>query len=225
MGNIYKNSRVLNQSEYIEIVKKYNFLENELPLRLRDKNIYKDIDIFSNNVPNKITKDSVIQQDISIRSKIILPKNMKSFHILSIDNIQFDILPFIGREYTRIFYSFEFANVFFKKLTTKANKNCKCTSFGIIVSSKNINLEKYQHKLVFDNYTLVCDVLFLFDLIKLNIDEFYAGFDDRHALLKYFKSSEYYKLISFKYNSGFIRDLNSLDNLKLLEEENKLQFN
>ena len=224
MGNIYKNSRVLNQSEYNDIVKKYNFLENELPLRLRDKKMYRDVDVFSNNIPNDILKDSVNQQDIIIRSKIPLPGNMNSHHILSLDNIQFDILPFIGREYTRIFYSYEFANVFFKKMTTKANKNCKCTSFGIIVSSKSINLEKYQHVLIFKNYRLVSDITFLFDLIKLNIDTFYAGFDDRNTLLDYFKSSEYYDCISFQYNTSFIRDLNSLYNLKLLEQENKLKI-
>jgi hypothetical protein len=225
MGNIFKDSRVLNENEYNNFLLKYNILENEIPFRLKDKKEYKDIDIFTIDIPVNFKKDFTEIREINIRSKIQLPSDMTSNHILTHDNIQVDFLPFIGREYTRIFYSFEFANVFFKKMIPKANKNCKCTSFGIVVSNRHIDLSKYKHVLKFEKYSLVSDVLFLFDLLKLNIDTFYKGFNNRHELLDYFKTSEYYNLISFKYNSSFIRDINSLANLKLLDEENKLKIN
>jgi predicted nucleotidyltransferase len=113
MGNVFKDSRVLNEKEYKNFLLKYNISKNEIPLRLKNKKKFKDIDIFTIEIPTNLKKEFTEIREIVIRSKLQLPSDMISNHILTHENIQVYLLPFIGREYTRIFYSYEIANVFF----------------------------------------------------------------------------------------------------------------
>ena len=217
-GKIFQESSCINFNEYQILISQLKLqFQFQEPLRLSNKTVYSDIDLILKI--NDINSFEIECKEIDIGSKRFhntVYSDFKSKHFL-FGSVQIDLLPCINFEFTRVFYSYEIANVFFKKLVTCWDKNIKMTSIGLIISSKKLIKEiSVDSILLKNNNYLITDINFLFENLKLNKKRYFEGFNDCIELLDYFKTSIYFDKIYFKDNASFRYECSRLLNLQKL---------
>ena len=202
-----------------------------LPFRLETKQTFNDIDIILHYLD--IIKISAKLEKQFVHKKIFLGekrfqenkelKGMFSFHYIK-NNIQIDLLPSIDLDFTRAYYSYNFSNVFFKKMVTISNSNCKLTSFGLFVSNEKM-FKEINPKVFFklNGGFLIPDLNLLFEMLDLNLEKFKLGFSDASVFLKYLRTSKLYPFVLFNNNSGFKHDISRLESFREISEQLKMQ--
>jgi hypothetical protein len=227
-GQIFKNSRELNDLEYnkeLELNLSELALENvKVPLRLQSKKIYNDIDLIV-AIPELLLVETKHKHEIIFVAEKRLQNSSYehtfSMHLLNND-VQVDLLPAINPELTQVYYSYECANVFFKKLVKAWNRNAKMTSFGVLLTSKKLldsmNLQDSDYCFLKHNEYIITSVKVLFEIIGCSSEEFFRGFRDEFELLEYFKKSLLYPCIYWNNNSSLDHDLGRMETFRNLKE-------
>lgn len=221
-GNTFDDTKDLTQEEYesfISLINKLGLVENKdylLPFRLSNKNTYGDFDIILSDTDKFINP---YNQDNPIKELKTIPLfeerfNLYSKHILTDNDKQIDLLKSWNQdsmEITRAYYSYSFANIFLKRLTTIADRNLKFSFLGLFCSSNKFVIPDGVNYIQIDPKTrLIIDCDYVFGLLDLDYSRYKLGFADEIELLNYFSKSKYYPEIKFKSNSKFKHDYSRL---------------
>jgi len=230
-GQTFANTTL--QAIPLEIVHEIRemFHDVTVPLRLGNKTEYHDIDFITCNEHEiiKVFHDKNIKivdmKDIPLKESF----QTYSYHLLieyEKTLLQIDILrPFNARStaITQAFFSYGFANVFFKKLVPIANKDFKLSYLGLLCHNNSLDIDTGEVYRLDPNTRLVTDVYFLFAMMDLDYDRFLRGFKDEYELLDFLKSSKYFSQIKLNVNaSKFRHDLKRLPGLAKLHSEGLL---
>lgn len=229
-GKVFENTHSMSIDEYNGIINliKERFKEGVdflLPFRLKTKTYYNDVDLIIHDSQKFIDGLSDITSDIV---RIDLCKGeFFSYHILTTNNIQIDLLVALnaeGMELFRAYHSYSCSGVFFKRLVSGDNeinnkKNSSTYPFklgynGIIVTNRKIHLDTKTYKT--NEHILILDINFLFEIMNLNYDRFIEGFNDEFELLEYLKTSKHWYRVYFINNSSYRRDYQRLSTFKNL---------
>lgn len=217
-GETFTSTTKLTKTQYDEWLEKFMLndklkinIDYMLPYRLGNKTSYSDIDII-------LFDENKIIEEISKTNKIKETKTIKLFdnrfechsvHLLTEENIQIDLLKswssnIESMNFTRIYYSYSCANIFFKKLVSVANINYWLSHLGLMCYNNKQEITDDLNIIQIDSTTrLLINVDMLFEMIDLDKKRFTEGFVDEYELLDYFKTSKYYNKISFIQNSKF----------------------
>jgi len=213
-----------------------------VPFRLKNKTNFNDIDIVEFEEDKLIELIRQAGVEIKTIKKIESCKGTKyenySLNLLSTDNIQFDIIrPFnnspSAKEFTRAFFSFGFANIFLRQLTTvvssvskahemKAQEDFKISYLGLFCYNNSLKLPSDCTYTIDETTRLITDLQFLFSLIDLNLSRYVKGFKDEFELLDYFKTSKFYPQVSFKVDNRFKHDIKRIAGFANLYHSNLL---
>ncbi len=239
-GKIFDKTKQLDKIEYDDFIIFINnlFSNSELnyliPLRFKNKITYSDIDIILSDIDkfinqfNKTDKYKILEtKNISLFEKRY---NQYSKHILTKQLYQIDLIKPWNEdsiEITRVYYSYSFANIFFKRIINLVDRNLNFSYLGIMCSSNKYIIPNNIKFLQIDNSTkLIIDCAYAFELMDLDYKRFNEGFVDEIEFLVYLKKSKFYSQIKFKSNSKFKHDYSRLKpfanlvDLKLIDVEN-----
>lgn len=215
-GSTFDNTKNISSDEYnkvLELLDGYEFLS---PFRLKNKESFNDIDFIVADTEPILEYFNNKNQVKEVKTIPLFEErfNLYSKHILTTDLIQIDLLKSWNKEtmeFTRAYYSYSFANIFLKRLTTIAERNLKLSYLGVFCSSNKFNIPDNVNFIQIDNSTrLIIDCDFIFKLLDLDYDVYKKGFNDEFELLEYFSKSKYFPEIKFKNNSKFKHDYSRL---------------
>jgi hypothetical protein len=227
-GNTFEETKRLNKDEYDNIIKlvensilmeNYDYL---LPLRLENKVSHGDVDFIVSDTEKfiKLFEDLNLMKEIKIINLFEDRFGLYSKHILTNELYQIDLLKswnVESMEITRAYFSYSFANIFFKRLTDIVSRNLKFSFLGIMCSSDKYAIPSTVKCLRIEKRTrLIIDCDFIFELLDLDYLQFKAGFKNEIKLLEFFEKSKYYNQIKFKNNSKFKHDYSRLKPFKNL---------
>lgn len=241
-GQTFEETKRLEEDEYNTIINNINnlgMLENidlMYPYRLGNKKTHGDIDIILHDDAKFI---NLYEKKNKIKEIKTIPLFEERFglyskHILTNDLVQIDLLKSYSLEsieITRAYYSYSFANIFFKRLTNIIDRNLKFSYLGVLCSSNKFVIpDKVKYCQIDNNTRLIIDCDYIFSLLDLDYNRYKIGFSNEFELLEYFSQSKYFSQIKFKNNSGFKHDylrlkpFANLINLKLIQVENLQQL-
>ena len=225
-GLTFEKTVRLNKIEYDKLTnyiasilheKNLNYL---IPFRLANKDTYGDIDIILYDVDKFIDlfdKSSNNEYKIlKIKTIPLFEKRFNQFskHILTSEFYQIDLLKSWNSEsieITRAYYSYSFANIFFKRIINIVDRNLSFSYLGVLcTSNKYIIPLDVKFKKIDNNTRLIIDCKYIFGLMDLDYDEFINGFENEIELLEYLKKSKFFLQVKFKLNSKFIHDYQRL---------------
>ena len=237
-GKTFENTITLSSDEYSKLIKSITLPIKTiylLPFRLGNKQTYSDID-FITPYPQAIIEEIMQIQNIVDTKTINLCKNTQGFntdqysvHLLTNQNLQIDVLKSFNDnslEITRAYYSYCFANVYFKQYINLAGRNYSLSHLGLICSSNKIIFPlNLNYKQINKTTRIVWDCCYIFNLMDLDYESFTKGFADEFELLKYLKTSKYYSETIFISNSKFNHDIKRLIPFKNLHNNKMLNYN
>jgi hypothetical protein len=227
-GATFDKTNILNQEEYNNLtnyVKQSGLVENIdylFPFRLGNKNTYGDIDFILSDTDNFTQLFEANKSNQTNKYKIIETKKIPLFeerfglysvHLLTTELYQIDLLKSWNSstmEITRAYFSYSFANIFFKRLIDLVDRNLKFSYLGVFCSSNKFIIPENKFIQIDNGTRLIIDCGYVFELMDLDYSRFILGFIDEIELLEYFKSSKYFTQIKFKFNSKFKHDYSRL---------------
>jgi hypothetical protein len=249
-GSTFDKTNKLNQEEYFQLVnfvKQSVLIENIdylLPFRLCNKDTYGDVDFVLADSEKFIKVIKVIEKNNLEEYKIIETKKIPLFeerfglyslHLLTSKFHQIDLLKSWNQdsiEITRAYFSYSFANIFFKRLMDFVDRNLKFSYLGVFCSSNKFIIPPDIKFIQIDDKTkLIIDCEYVFNLMDLDYLRYTQGFANEIELLEYLKTSKYYTQIKFKNNSKFKHDYSRLKpfanlvDLGLISVENFIKIN
>lgn len=246
-GETFDNTTTLSLEEYNSVMNKLEpniKAKYFLPFRLKNKTSFSDLDFIVYEENQLIEQIQLKNNNVIITDTKIIPlfgntfNNLYSKHLLvsvgNLKNIQVDLLrPWCedSLEFTRAYFSYSCANIFFSKIIDILDRNLTLSYLGVICSSNKINIPNdVKHVRIVDtnnnNSTtrIIFDTKYIFKLMDLDYDIFVNGFDDEFMLLEYLKTSKYYEQIQFSNNSKFRHNIKRLETFKNLVDNNLLNL-
>lgn len=233
-GNTFDNTKRLSQEEFDNMS---NFIENSelkkdddylFPLRLQNKRSHGDFDIIVSDTKQfvKLFEDTGTIKETKIIKLFEERFNLYSEHILTNELYQIDLLKSWSDfdetqllsasisdaiKITRAYFSYSFANIFFKRLMTIVDRNLKFSYLGVMCSSNKHKIPEGTKYIRIDEKTrLIFDCEYVFNLLDLDYSMYKEGFKNEIKLLEYFEKSKYFNQIKFKNNSKFKHDYSRL---------------
>jgi hypothetical protein len=234
-GDTFENTTILSISDYNDICDQINdigMIENidfAFPFRLKNKEKHNDIDIILLNTDKFIELFSKKYKIKEIKKIPLFEERfgLYSQHILTDKFIQIDLLKSYcveSIEISRLYYSYSFANIFLKKLTSIVDRNLKFSYLGMLCTSNKFPIKMGVKFIQIDKCTrLIVDCEYIFTILDLDLNKYIGGFENEFELLDYFSQSKYFSQIKFKYNSNFKHDYNRLKPFANLVNSNLIQ--
>jgi hypothetical protein len=234
-GETFDHTISMDLESYTNILNKIcqaiQFDNYLLPFRLANKKSYSDIDLIVYD-PETIESDIKSALDIKSVKKINLFEQRfsesdiyYSKHLLTNENVQIDLLKAINIDFTRNYYSYGCANVFFKKMVQIANPEFKLSYLGLLCTNNKYDLSNVSTINLDDKTRLITDSDYFFKLIDLDYERFKNGFSDEFELYEYFLTSKYFSQIKFKLNSKFNHDYKRLESFRNLVDGGFINLN
>jgi hypothetical protein len=110
-------------------------------------------------------------------------------------------------KYLELFFSYSFANIYFKRIMNIVDVNLKIRYIGLVCSSNKFVIPPNVKYIQIDDKTrLIIDCEYVFNLMDLDYSRYIEGFGDEIELLKYLQTSKYFTQVKFKFNSKFKHD-------------------
>lgn len=233
-GHTFYNTTKFSLEEFDKVTELIKDCDNYLlPFRLQNKILHRDYDIIVGdtesfidffeirNLVKEIKVISLFESRFKLYSKHILTHKLQQIDLLKSWNID-------SLEITRAYFSYSFANIYFKQLIKIINSNLQFSFLGVFCSSNKYVIPKGVKFIdnVEPKTRLIIDCEYIFALMDLSYLEFSAGFKNEIKLLEYFEKSKYFNQIKFKNNSKFkhnysrLKPFKNLVDLGLIKVEN-----